>query len=195
MKLYWKKLKLLLMMMTICRNVNCCLKLPENSKKEKSKPPSCFVTECIQCTCFFFFLFLKIYYYYFAGATSSPIHQINWRKVLSCMTIIMVVVFYYLFCGHVKEFILFSFSWFSENSNKCNHYRLLYESRNVCWRYLTTWSTNLISPCCTPKTKEHNWQIINMSVMPFCHGQAAYTWQVCAPSIQIMCTLWYQSAA
>ena len=33
-------------------------------------------------------------------------------------------------------------------------------------------------------TKEYNWQIINMSVMPFCHWQAACTYHVCAPSNQ-----------
>ena len=47
------------------------------------------------------------------------------------------------------------------------------------------WSTDLLSTCCPPKTKEHNWQIINMTVMPFCYGLAACTWQVCALSSQI----------
>ena len=43
---------------------------------------------------------------------------------------------------------------------------------------LTAWSTNLLSTYCPPKTKEHNWLTIKMSVMPFCHG-------FCAPSSQI----------
>ena len=46
----------------------------------------------------------------------------------------------------------------------------------------TAWSTNMFSTCYSPMTKEYNWQIINMSVMPFCHWQAACTYQVCAPS-------------
>ena len=35
--------------------------------------------------------------------------------------------------------------------------------------YSTAWSTNTLSSCCWPMTKEYrpNWQIINMSVMPF----------------------------
>ena len=37
-------------------------------------------------------------------------------------------------------------------------------------------STNMLSSCCSPMTKEYNWQIIHISVMPFCHWLAACTW-------------------
>ena len=37
---------------------------------------------------------------------------------------------------------------------------------------LTAWSINLLSTCCSSMTKECNWLIISMSVMPFCHWQA-----------------------
>ena len=37
----------------------------------------------------------------------------------------------------------------------------------------TAWGSYLWSSCHPPMTKEYNWQIINMSVVPFCHWQAA----------------------
>ena len=42
-----------------------------------------------------------------------------------------------------------------------------------------TCSTNMLSTCRSPMTKEYNWQIINM---PFCHWLAACTSHLCAPS-------------
>ena len=53
----------------------------------------------------------------------------------------------------------------------------------------TAWSTNLVSTSHSAMTKEHNWQIINMSVMPFCHWWTACTYQVCAPSSQLYFSL------
>ena len=50
---------------------------------------------------------------------------------------------------------------------------------------LRAWSTNLLSICCSPTTKECNWQIISISVAPICPWQAACTYQVCAPSTGI----------
>ena len=44
----------------------------------------------------------------------------------------------------------------------------------------TAWSFQVLSTCCSPMTKECNWQIINMSVMPFCHWLAACTLHLCA---------------
>ena len=39
----------------------------------------------------------------------------------------------------------------------------------------TAWSTNMLSTCRSPMTKEYNWQITSMSVMPFCYQRAACT--------------------
>ena len=46
----------------------------------------------------------------------------------------------------------------------------------------TTCSTNMLSTCRSSVTKKYNWQIINISVMPFCHWLAACTSHLCAPS-------------
>ena len=63
----------------------------------------------------------------------------------------------------------------------------------VCIRYVltgatmhahsTTCSTNMLSSCRSPMTKEYNWQIhvINISVTPFCNWLAACTSHLCAP--------------
>ena len=45
-----------------------------------------------------------------------------------------------------------------------------------------TWSRNLLSTYHSAMTKECQWQILNMSLMPLCHWQAACAYQLCAPS-------------
>ena len=63
----------------------------------------------------------------------------------------------------------------------CNSYEHFCKIKVCVWllinyRYiLTAWSTNQLSTCHSPMTKEYSWQIINMSVMPFCHWPAACT--------------------
>ena len=50
---------------------------------------------------------------------------------------------------------------------------------NMAWKFqhincLKQVCTNLLSTCCSTKIQEPTWQIINMSVMSFCHGLAAF---------------------
>ena len=51
---------------------------------------------------------------------------------------------------------------------------------------LTAWCLNLLSTYYSLIAKDYNWQIINMSVMPFCHLPAACTYQTCAIHLLIM---------
>ena len=60
-------------------------------------------------------------------------------------------------------------------------------AHHCTYSHSTTWSTDLVSTYPLPMTKEYNWQIINMSVMPFFHQQAACTYHVCAPSSRLWC--------
>lgn len=40
----------------------------------------------------------------------------------------------------------------------------------------------MVSTCHKPITKECNWQILNMTFIPYCHGLAACTYQISASS-------------
>ena len=59
--------------------------------------------------------------------------------------------------------------------------------------HFSAWNTNFVSTCCSTMTKRHNWQIISMSVILFCHGWAACTYQVCASSNQYIPMVWWGS--
>ena len=54
----------------------------------------------------------------------------------------------------------------------------------------TAWNTKVLSTCCQPVTKGHNWHIDYLSVILFCHGWEACTWHLCAPSSWYMFE-WY----
>ena len=58
---------------------------------------------------------------------------------------------------------------------------------DLCDTKSATWSSNLLSACCPPMTKERNCHIDYLSITLYCFGWAVCTLQVCASNSQCQC--------